>query len=67
MTTPAPNAFVTVAEIARLLRVSKMTVYRLIHAKEITSVQVGRSFRVHRKDLQAYLSKALQHATGESA
>ena len=43
---PAP---VTVAEVAALMRVSKMTVYRLVHNGELPAVRVGRSFRVHAK------------------
>jgi excisionase family DNA binding protein len=38
--------FVTVAEVAALMRVSKMTVYRLVHSGELPAVRVGRSFRV---------------------
>ena len=46
----APRAqFLTVAEVASLMRVSKMTVYRLVHNGELPAVRVGRSFRVHAK------------------
>ncbi len=41
--------FLTVAEVAALMRVSKMTVYRLVHSGELPAVRVGRSFRVHAK------------------
>jgi excisionase family DNA binding protein len=41
--------FLTVAEVAALMRVSKMTVYRMLHNGEIPAVRVGRSFRVHAK------------------
>ncbi|WP_099246219.1 helix-turn-helix domain-containing protein [Mycobacterium sp. shizuoka-1] len=48
--TPAARAqFLTVAEVAALMRVSKMTVYRLVHNGELPAVRVGRSFRVHAK------------------
>jgi excisionase family DNA binding protein len=47
---PAARAqFLTVAEVASLMRVSKMTVYRLVHNGELPAVRVGRSFRVHAK------------------
>ena len=47
---PAVRAqFLTVAEVAALMRVSKMTVYRLVHNGELPAVRVGRSFRVHAK------------------
>lgn len=38
--------FLTVAEVAELMRVSKMTVYRLVHAGELPAVRFGRSYRV---------------------
>lgn len=54
--------FLTVAEVAVLLRVSKMTVYRLVHARELTAVRVGRSFRVPENAVDLYLSAALQES-----
>ncbi len=47
--------FFTVAEVAALMRVSKMSVYRLIHAGELESVRFGRSFRVPEAAVDAYL------------
>jgi len=38
--------FLTVAEVAQLMRVSKMTVYRLVHSGELPAVRFGRSFRI---------------------
>lgn len=37
--------FLTVAEVASMMRVSKMTVYRLVHSGELPAARVGRSFR----------------------
>ncbi len=50
--------FLTVAEVAGLLRVSKMTVYRLVHSGELASVRVGRSFRVPERAVDEYLRGA---------
>jgi excisionase family DNA binding protein len=50
--------FLTVAEVAALMRVSKMTVYRLVHAGELTAVRVGRSFRVPEQAVHQYLRNA---------
>lgn len=36
----------TVAEVSTMLRVSKMTIYRMVHSGEIPHVRVGRSFRI---------------------
>ena len=38
--------FLTVAEVATVMRVSKMTVYRLVHSGELPAVRFGRSYRV---------------------
>ena len=38
--------FLTVAEVAELMRVSKMTVYRMVHAGDLPAVKFGRSYRV---------------------
>jgi excisionase family DNA binding protein len=64
---PAPQSmgqvrFLTVAEVAKLMRVSKMTVYRLVHAGELPAARVGRSFRVAEKDVHNYLQHAYHDA-----
>ena len=50
----------TVAEVAERLRVSTMTVYRLIQREELPALRIGRSYRIDQDDLQSYLSG---HAT----
>ncbi len=50
--------FLTVSEVAALMRVSKMSVYRLIHSGALEAVQFGRSFRVEQKAVDAYLRRA---------
>lgn len=52
----AEMTFMTVAEVAAVMRVSKMTVYRLVHSGELPAVRVGRSFRVPEKAVNAYLA-----------
>src|SRR3954447_15801616 len=54
----AAVTFLTVAEVAAMMRVSKMTVYRLVHAGELAAVRVGRSFRVPERAVQDYLRDA---------
>ena len=48
----------TVAEVAERLRVSKMSIYRLIEGGDLPSLRVGRSFRVEAAELDAYLERA---------
>lgn len=50
--------FLTVAEVAEAMRVSKMTVYRLVHAGTLPAVQVGRSFRIPEQAVQDYLRQS---------
>ena len=54
--------FLTVAEVAALMRVSKMTVYRLVHSGELPAVRVGRSFRVPEQAVHDYLRDAFIEA-----
>lgn len=51
-------SFLTVAEVATKMRVSKMTVYRLVHNGELPAVRVGRSFRVPENAVQTYLRQS---------
>ena len=45
----------TVAEVAILMRVSRMTVYRLVNSGDLAAARVGRSFRVSREAVRDYL------------
>ena len=56
------SQFLTVAEVAAMMRVSKMTVYRLVHNGELPAVRVGRSFRVLESDVDEYLRKSFYNA-----
>ena len=48
--------FLTVAEVADMMRVSRMTVYRLVHSGELPAIRFGRSFRVPESAVQLALS-----------
>jgi excisionase family DNA binding protein len=54
--------FLTVAEVAEAMRVSKMTVYRLVHAGTLPAVRVGRSFRVPEDAVTEYLRNSFYEA-----
>jgi excisionase family DNA binding protein len=54
--------FLTVAEVAAVMRVSKMTVYRMVHGGDLPAVRVGRSFRVPEKAVHDYLRSAFIEA-----
>ncbi len=54
--------FMTVAEVATLMRVSTMTVYRLIKAGDIPAVRVGKSYRLREDDVDRFLSSRYTQA-----
>ncbi|ARH94963.1 helix-turn-helix domain-containing protein [Streptomyces sp. MOE7] len=49
------TVFLTVAEVATVMRVSKMTVYRLVHEGVLPAIRVGRSFRMPEHAIHDYL------------
>lgn len=57
--------FYTVAEVAALLRVSPMSVYRLTEKDELAVVKVGRSFRIHHAEVAAYIQRNTTGAADE--
>ena len=50
------------AEVASLLRVSTMTVYRLIKGGELGAVRIGKSYRIREDDIDRYLASRYTEA-----
>lgn len=55
-TNESRSRFVTVAEVADQLRVSNMTVYRLVQSGDLPAVRIGRSYRIREDDVDKYLA-----------
>ncbi len=49
------GALLTVSEVASAMRVSNMTVYRLIKGGELGAVRVGKNYRIREADLERFL------------
>ena len=49
--------YLTIAEVAEGLRVSKMTVYRLVRAHTLAAVRFGKSYRISEQAVEDYLRK----------
>jgi excisionase family DNA binding protein len=47
----------TVREVADVMRVSNMTVYRLIKTGNLDATRVGRSYRIWEQAVDAYLAR----------
>jgi excisionase family DNA binding protein len=58
----AKARFFTVAEVAHVLRVSNMTVYRLISSGQLPAVRIGKSYRLREEDVNRYLSEQFTEA-----
>jgi len=58
----ASARFLTAAEVAGLLRVSTMTVYRLIKGGQLAAVRVGKSYRVSEDDVDRFLASTYTEA-----
>jgi excisionase family DNA binding protein len=55
---PSEDRLLTVQEVAERMRVSNMTVYRLIQAGDLRATRVGRSYRLREGDVETYLSRS---------
>lgn len=49
------SEFLTVNEVARLMRVSNMTVYRLIRSGDLQAVRIGNRYRLRESEVNRYL------------
>jgi excisionase family DNA binding protein len=59
---PVVGTLMTVAEVGSVLRVSNMTVYRLIRSGELPALRIGKSFRIQQRDLASYLAEGAVRA-----
>jgi excisionase family DNA binding protein len=58
------DRLLTVAEVAATMRVSNMTVYRLIKDGDLPALRVGKNYRIRESDVDAYLSDRSVHVEG---
>lgn len=50
------GAFFTVSEIADMLRVEPLTIYRYIRSKKLIAYKLGKDYRVQEKDFKTFLN-----------
>lgn len=51
----------TVGEVAATMRVSNMTIYRLIKSGQLPAIRVGKNYRVRESDMNGYLADRSVH------
>jgi excisionase family DNA binding protein len=54
----------TVGEVATIMRVSNMTVYRLIKSGQLAAIRVGKNYRLRRSDIEHYLTERAVQVQG---
>jgi excisionase family DNA binding protein len=58
------DSLLTVAEVAATMRVSNMTVYRLIKSGELPALRVGKNYRIRESDVVSYLAERAVRVEG---
>jgi excisionase family DNA binding protein len=61
------DRLLTVGEVAATLRISNMTVYRLIKSGQLAAVRVGKNYRIRESDVDGYLSERTVKAEAPQA
>lgn len=59
------DRLLTVGEVAELMRVSNMTVYRLIKTGSLAAIRVGKNYRIRESDVNRYLADRAVRFDGE--
>jgi excisionase family DNA binding protein len=59
------DRLLTVGEVAATMRVSNMTVYRLIKSGQLPAVRVGKNYRIRESDVSGYLSERSVRVEGQ--
>jgi excisionase family DNA binding protein len=58
------DLLLTVREVAATMRVSTMTVYRLIKSGELPAIRVGKNYRIRESDVVSYLAERAVRVEG---
>lgn len=61
---PPDDPLLTVREVAALMRVSNMTVYRLIRDGSLPATRVGKNFRIRNTDVGRYFDRHVVTRSG---
>jgi excisionase family DNA binding protein len=61
---PVSMNLLSVTEVAAMLRVSKMTIYRMVHAGRLPSLRVGQSYRIPAEAAAALFGVPMQDQAG---
>lgn len=65
MASPIPHDLLTAREVADVMRVSTMTVYRLIKSGDLPAIRVGKHLRIRERDVAKFLEERVVGSIGE--
>lgn len=49
------NEYYSIEEVAKMLKVAYLTVYRWIQAKKLISLKAGKQYRIKKNDLEKFM------------
>lgn len=58
METAKNKPYYTAKELAEMLSVNVMTIYRYIKARRLKAYKIGKEFRIDREEFEQFMSKA---------
>ena len=53
----AEEQYYSIAEVAKILKVVYLTVYRWIRAKHLVALKAGKQYRIKKEDLDTFLKR----------
>ena len=58
------DTVLTIGDLAKYLKISKSTLYKLARENSLPGVKVGRHWRFHKEAVDAWLMRDLEHGGG---
>jgi len=59
---PKENEYVTIPELARIMGLSRIAVFKKVKKGEIKAIRIGRNYAISRKSVEGLLGKALNES-----
>lgn len=53
----AEAQYYTIEEVAKMLKLAYLTVYRWVQAKKLEAYKIGKQYRIDKKDLDTFIEK----------
>ena len=60
---PKQNEYITIPELAKILGISRIAVFKKVKSGEIKALRIGRNYAISRKNLESLLGRTLGEAS----